>query len=284
MAFPSKVRIGSPFTGFPAASFNALVDGHDAQKAHKTQQTNPRFGPFTQNPRLVVRVLNSLSSDIGPGEILGFSEPLVTLSSDANQVYGIPAVKGITPAVPEHSNQFVVALDGIQGTTSTGTTGAIGPAVLMGLAWCKVNWTDDAHDKVVVVEGETQLQSGTSGITPVYHDTIPGELPADVWALVLLGGGGGTVTESPTRYGRVVVAIPAATNTRAAGWAVVEAAVSLTDETTGEEIDPDNPITVTNKKRIRYEVGCQVTLNGVFVENGDCFPAPDAFWDPVPEE
>lgn len=192
MAFPGKVRIGSPFTGFPAASFNALVDGHDAQKAQKTQQTNPRFGPFTQNPRLVVRVLNSVSSDIGPGEILGFSEPLVTLSSDADQVYGIPAVKGITPAVPEHSNQFVVALDGIQGTTSTGTTGAIGPAVLMGLAWCKVNWTDNAHDKVAVVEGETKLQSSASGITPIYHGTIPGELPADVWALVLLGGGGGS--------------------------------------------------------------------------------------------
>lgn len=191
MAFPGKVRIGSPFTGFPAASFNALVDGHDAQKAHKTQQTNPRFGPFTQNPRLVVRVLNSVSSDIGPGEILGFSEPLVTLSSDADQVYGIPAVKGITPAVPEHSNQFVVAAGWNQGTTSTGTTGAIGPAVLMGLAWCKVNWTDNAHDKVAVAEGETKLQSSASGITPIYHGTIPGELPADVWALVLLGGGGG---------------------------------------------------------------------------------------------
>ncbi len=194
---PKPVTIGQPFTEFPGESFNALVAGHLAKKAEQTKSNDARGN----TPRLVVSCNNSTSTTVEPGWIMGFSAPVFTTEAapdgDPQQVYSAPMVKGITPAVPEHSSQFVVALDYIRGTSDV-TAGAVGPACLMGLAWVKVNFTLHAHDHVIVAEGETQLQSSTSGITPVWIGTIPddGDLPADVWALILIGGGtggGGTV-------------------------------------------------------------------------------------------
>ena len=99
------------------------------------------------------------------------------------------------------------------------------------------------------------------------------------------GGGrrpAATTTDGSTRYGRVVVGlIPAATNCRAAGWGIAEDAVSILDDTTGEEVDPEHPITVTNRTRQAYTIGCMVELRGSLVINGDCFPAPDEFWDEI---
>lgn len=88
-------------------------------------------------------------------------------------------------------------------------------------------------------------------------------------------------TDGSTRYGRVVANIPAATNCRSAGWGIAEDAVSLLSEDTGEEVDPDHPITVTNKTRQAYVIGCMVELRGSLVINGDCFPAPSEFWDEI---
>lgn len=83
---------------------------------------------------------------------------------------------------------------------------------------------------------------------------------------------------------RVVLAIPAATSTYAAGWAEVAAACSLTDDDTGAEIDPDNPVDVVNRKKVSYAIDCQVTLDMSFsparVVTGDCDPDSDFWTDP----
>lgn len=182
MAFPEPVSLGSPFREFPAASFNAMVADNAHIKAVLRTLTNPQGrGRW---PYLATQLHNSTDTDLEVGNILGYSEITVALTDDANQPYNGMTVKGVSPSVPAHSNRFAVALDGI-------SAGAIGAAAFVGLVAVKVNWTDDTHDRVIVEGGETLLQSGTSGIEPVWHEELTG-LPAEKWALLLLGGGSGS--------------------------------------------------------------------------------------------
>lgn len=224
---PQPLKIGVPFVEFPAGGYNALVADYKARRANTPPQT--ARGPTA---RVLVLCHNSTSTNLEPGEILGFSEPIFSLDDRGDQVYSAPNVKGITPAVPTHSSQFVVATQYIQGTGDV-SGGAIGPAVLVGLAWAKVNWTDEAHTRVKVAEGETKLQSSASGITPIWHEEIPDPeyLPAELWALILLGGGGGG--GGSARWGRLVAPIVGgAAGPLAADWATAD--VLFQDDTTGE--------------------------------------------------
>lgn len=285
MAFPQKVRIGSAVNEFPGASWNAIIDKLNALESRRSGGPQQRgSAPFAQCPRLVVRVHNTLSTTLQPGHILGFSEPIISPDDAENGPYGIPGVKGITPATPEHDSQFVVLLDGIRGTTDSpsGTAGAIGPAVLMGLAWVKVNFTDDAHTKVAVVEGETQLQSAASGITPVWIAEIPEpeELPADVWALIQMGGGGGSSTGS-FRRACVAVRVGAATSSITDGWSTDGAVFYLNEA--GEVIfdgpNLDGSSNVVNQWRTEYVYRCQVAVDSDgYVQYGDCFPPALGYW------
>lgn len=278
MPDPRPVEIGEPFLEFPAQSFNALVAGELARKAQEAQAHAQSRGTAGRVP---VNCHNSTSTTIEPGWILGFDEPSFTVADDPQAPFNAPSVKGITPTA-EHSNRFVVALDYILGSGDE-TGGTVGPAVLQGLAWAKVNWTDDAHTKVAVEAGETMLQSASAGITPIWHEDIPDPeyLPAELWALILIGGGTSSGGSGGLRLGRVVVAIPAATNTYEIGWAQVSAAVSLIDPATGEESDPENPIDVINKKPVSYAVDAQVSVTGddpALVEIGTCYALPESFW------
>lgn len=243
MPDPKKLTIGAPFREFPGDGYNALVDDYLRRKSEKPNAPPQASG---SQPSIAVQCHNSTSTTIEPGEILGFSQPIFLLTEDANQVYSAPAVKGITPAAPQHSNQFVVATDYIRGTGDV-TGGAVGPAVLMGLAWCKVNWTDDTHTKVKVAEGETMLQSGTSGMTPVWHEDIPDPeyLPATLWALVMLGGGASA--ELTASFMIVTTEIPAATgDTLEITPGEGEAQPMAIDPDTGVATPAGDPIAVLN--------------------------------------
>lgn len=200
---------------------------------------------------MVVRVHNTLSADIEFGEILGFSEPAISPSEYTNETGAIPSVKGISPLTPLHSNQFVVALNGIRGTDAL-AGGAIGPAVLMGLAWVKVNWTDESHTHVKVEEGETKLQSSTSGIKPIYYGEIPEELPADVWALINLGGGGGSSAKVAAAIWIVTTEISEASDT-------LPTITPGTGFAVQGEVDPDtgelSPMDMTPVEIYNYDPG-----------------------------
>lgn len=269
MAFPNKIAIGSPVPQFPAASWNALIDGLNASRGSSKQSAVGGQAPFAQCPRLVVRVHNTLSADIEFGEILGFSEPAISPSEYTNETGAIPSVKGISPSTPLHSNQFVVALNGIRGTDAL-AGGAIGPAVLMGLAWVKVNWTDDSHTHVKVEEGETKLQSSTSGIKPIWHEEVPdGEyLPAELWALVLLGGGGGASDSITFQKCRVTEEIPPRkiVDGECVNGTGRVIDVDEDDHDIGEE---DRPI--TNRDAWYYPVNAGVWRVGSRVNHGNCF-------------
>lgn len=184
MALPQKVPIGQPFAEFSAGSFNALVDWHWVDKARVDRPPSglaPRGGPS-----LKIQVLNDTSQDIGPGEIFGYSEPIFKLEDNPEEMLAVPTVKGIAPDATIHARRFAVALDFIPQNT-------VGPCAIVGLAPVKVHWTSESHTQGVVESGSHQLQSTDGGLPLLLLQEIPDAeyLPADVWALVLLGGGGG---------------------------------------------------------------------------------------------
>ncbi len=182
----------------------------------------PPITAIGKRPYLTVQLHNSTSDILEPGHILGYNEPAVsfveriTVGDDEDQIINGLVLKGITPAVPEHSSQFAVALDYIRGTDDSGDgePGAVGDAAFQGLVPVLVNWTDDAHGKVIVTEGETLLQSSASGITPVWHEEIPDPeyLPMELWALVLLGASTGT-SSGPGIFGKAPDGISARVGT-----------------------------------------------------------------------
>lgn len=210
MPDPKIVQIGKPFTEFPGESFNALVLRYYADTAKKIRSPTPGDG---SRPFLTALVHNTTSDLIEPGHILGYSEPIATMEDNPFQVYTGAALKGLAPAVPTHSNQFAVAIEAI--TPDDG----VGLAAFMGLIYVKVNWTDEEHTKVKVADGETLLQSDTSGITPVWHEEIPdpGDLPAELWALINLGGGSGS-SDSANKFGEATSDISAATGDDPVDW------------------------------------------------------------------
>lgn len=181
MAAPNEVPIGSLVQEFPAGSFNKLVQDYRNRRAQPPERTEKTLGAFGVGPRVIVFIANESGADVEPGQILGIDGPSFDLTDDANQVYAPPVVKGVTPTLADHSDAFVITLDHIE-------DGKVGPAVLSGLAWVRlnVNSESDTHAKVKDADS-SQLDSSTSG--PAIIKFKESGTGADKWALVKLGSG-----------------------------------------------------------------------------------------------
>lgn len=99
-------------------------------------------------------------------------------------------------------------------------------------------------------------------------------------------GGGGGSSDLSEQWARVVVAIPAATGHLSDHWGQAEAALSMLDDDTGEEIDPENPQNAANRWDQVFIVDSMVLVDTGHtphrIKNGTCFEFVD--WDDVPDE
>lgn len=223
MPAPKQLPIGQRVLSFPAGTVNSLVDKYYRDLALEMRREQAGMTSVSNRPWLVGQILNSTEEQVEPGEILGYSEPVQSLDDppdgDPSQVHDAPVLKGIIAAVPEHRSQFAIAIDYIPPDT-------IGPCVIGGLTWVAVSWSDEAHDRIKVEEGEYLLISATSGIKPIWHAPIPDsdDLPALVWALINLGGGGGATGEINFSRARTATGFSAAV-----GWSVADAGAGQAD-------------------------------------------------------
>ena len=175
---PELVQIGAESGEFPGGSFNALV-----RAFHARQQQRPARPPTREpsGPALIVSVKNASGSDRLPGQPLGLKGPITPYATDGNQVYQRPTVEGVTPTTA-HSDKFVVC-------TAKIANGGVGPAVLLGATWAKVFVNNETHTHAKIKDATaTYLESGTDGVPIVWKEAGTGEK----WALILLGGGGGS--------------------------------------------------------------------------------------------
>lgn len=193
MTVPQKVQIGAPMTEFVGGSFNALVEEYWRRNGGPSNGRQTPAGSAAR-PVLPVLVKNTSGAAREPGHVLGVSGLILTLVEDAGQVYREPAVVGVTPVAADHAAKFVVLRDHLENN-------AIGPAWILGCGWVKGNITDTGHTHLKVKDGEASyLESGTSGAEIIATET---GTTGTQWALVLLGGGGGS---SGTRWGTVSTA------------------------------------------------------------------------------
>lgn len=258
MAPPNKMRVGGPLIEFNTVTFNWLVD--NVQKLLAAQK--PKAKPSASlHPRLAVQVENTTSGDIEPGQILGIAGPIFDLDEVPNQVYSAPNVEGVTPDSGDHASRFVVALDFIP-------QDKVGPALIMGLAWVRVNLTEDESDEHTHCEvetGETVLQSSTDGIEMIYRGE-PDESENEIWALVLLGGGGGGGGDVNLTFGYAVGQIPAST-----GKALVDAGEGewMPVDDAGEDTEAE-PLPVINRYHDTINDGAPIWVSGGIVINAGC--------------
>lgn len=185
MGVPSKINPGDPFDGIHAASWNAFRDSYFDVRSLMRRGAPPALDGGSPS-YLQVRVVNTTEDTIRPGDILGYTDPQFTdIDNDKSIVVSGPVFKGITPSLPEHANQFLVAMEFAKNKQ-------IVRAGFMGIFWVRVNWTDAGHARVKVADGKTVLQSSDSDtdIKPIWKHTIPDSLPAEIWAIILVGGGG----------------------------------------------------------------------------------------------
>jgi hypothetical protein len=184
---PQVLPIGETVLSFPAGTINALVDQFYRDRAAEKAGSKDGRSSAGNRPWLIVQIKNSTDEQIEPGEVLGYSEPMLTLDDppdgDPAQIHDAPMLDGVLATTAAHANQFAVVIDYIP-------VDGVGPAVVGGLAWVAVNWTDAAHDHIKVDDGEYMLTSSADGIKPIWHGDIPDELPALVSAIVNLSGSG----------------------------------------------------------------------------------------------
>jgi hypothetical protein len=175
-----QIPIGSIVEEFPGGTFNELVRDLLNRRGERLPPPNTQTGT---GPSLIVSVKNSSGGDLGPGAVLGIDGPLFPYGDDNGQVYRRPVVDGVTPALPEHANAFVVLTNHI-------VNGKRGAGVLMGLTWVRVDVTNTGHTHAKVKDAETDyLESGSSGFPLIYKQTAS---TGQQWGLVSIGGGGGS--------------------------------------------------------------------------------------------
>ncbi|HUX00612.1 MAG TPA: hypothetical protein VMY35_06475 [Phycisphaerae bacterium] len=134
-------------------------------------------------------VRNDSGADVDRWGVLGVAGVDPTYAEDADAFANVPVLEGDTPADPDHRGRFVIATEPI-------ADGAVGQAVVSGLAVCQVDIKDAGHKYADIADGDAQqLVSGTRGSAVILHKP-PGT--GTSWCLVLLGGGTGL----HVRYGK----------------------------------------------------------------------------------
>ncbi len=126
----------------------------------------------------IIRVENTTGSDVARFGILGVNGITISPTDNADQFKSVPCVEGYTPATGTHEGKFVITLEPI-------AAGAIGKAVVSGLAVCELLVLDEDHRFATIINSGTGgLVSAAVGSAQIlYVESGTGTK----WALVRLG-------------------------------------------------------------------------------------------------
>lgn len=185
-AAPQKVHVGEILAGLRAADHNAFVETW--RKVNQTQPKKTAGKQQNSANRLEVTVFNTETLIDADFPILKLTAPVFSPTDRESVLHEPIAFNGATPDADTDVDEIAI----LQGPIGAGPGGR-GRGVISGYTYVHVNWTDEAHTHCRPKDGDnTQLESAASGIKIVAHEEIPDPeyLPARLWALVKLGGGG----------------------------------------------------------------------------------------------
>ena len=132
--------------GTPAADYNAAQDAARkvlSEDLGKRQTRRPQA-----RPGIVVECQNATDYPLPAGSILAIDGPRVTPDQNPDVFARELAVRGVEPTANTPPGRFVVLLEGAG-------VGGVVPAVVSGIARCKVDMLDPAHAFADVVADET---------------------------------------------------------------------------------------------------------------------------------
>lgn len=186
MAGPRKVRIGSSLDKFPGRSWNLLVDGYNRQQGSLGRS----LGRGISGQFLPVKAVNETGQRLEYGHCVAMEGLYQPIEDNEAQVYGRPLLKAQTP-----SDTLEHAIMGV--STGTVEAGQVGTFNVIGLAWIRWKVSDAAHHFAkldpAMVSYDPAAISASAGYPVLDSEDVPGAeyLPAEIWALVLLGGDSG---------------------------------------------------------------------------------------------
>lgn len=223
MSAPKELQIGVELEEFPARSFNELVREWYRQRAQQASGG----GGGNSGGFLPVLARNVTGQDLEYGDCVALEGLAVPFADKTIQAYNHPLLKAQKHTSSLHHAILGVALAGI-------ADNGVGSFLITGPAWVRTNYTDEAHHFVKLKENQvsfTELcDSATSGYPILDSEEIPDPeyLPATLWALVLLGGGGSGGGEVNLQFGRVTTQIDPAI-----GWDEADAGTGSVELSSG---------------------------------------------------
>jgi hypothetical protein len=158
----------------PAAAYNAFVDA--ARKIRAEQQGVGAKPLRSTRSTSIVLVQNNSGATVGRFGVLGIDGPIITPTAGLTQFHEQVALVGSTPAAG-HRGKFVILLEPL-------ADGAIGRAVVDGVAPCRVVFATGTETRADVLAGDTTcLNASAGGSTNVlWKEAGTGEK----WAVVRL--------------------------------------------------------------------------------------------------
>lgn len=179
-----KVRAGEPLR-IPASTFNTFIDAARdyRNRTHGMGAGAAARAPGVDTGRILVR--NDSGADADRFGILGIDSIVISPTDNADEFKNRPILSLIAPAVPDHSENFVVLAEPLR-HEATVADRPIGEAVIDGITVVLVDVQDADHEFAVVVNAQsTKLQSASNGpVQIIYKEAGTG----DKWAVVRLGG------------------------------------------------------------------------------------------------
>ncbi len=151
-----KVQSGDPLK-IPAATFNTLIDvARDHQASRQNAKRRPEMP--VPLPGVVLTVRNDSGADADRFDVLGLGSPVFEPTDNKADFSRGVVMDAKTPDDPTHRGAFVVLLEPI-------ADGAVGRAIVQGLAYVQVDISDNDIDEWAEIEdAETgNLKAGVTG-------------------------------------------------------------------------------------------------------------------------
>jgi hypothetical protein len=171
-----KITPGKSLDGFPADTFNSVVDAVNLLLLERVKNGVKRR-PNDPDDYGIWTAKNTSGSNCGLFGVLGIDTPLWTPGTDLLAFKNEQTLSCSTPTTASHTGKFCIALDAIP-------AGECGPVAVTGLLPVQVTGTGTTCD--VKNSDSSQLQAGSGSAQIVWADTGTGTR----WALVRIGGGG----------------------------------------------------------------------------------------------
>jgi len=119
MAGLQKVTAGQSYDGFPASTYNAIIEVINAYRAG--QLTFQRQSFDTSRSSGIIEVLNSTITSRNRMDVMGIGNPIILPTDDADEWEARPRVQGVSVTTEHEPDRFVVLLE---------------PAKLSDVVWC----------------------------------------------------------------------------------------------------------------------------------------------------